>query len=249
MGPPTLRMLAMPLELQRGPWVLAAGEYRNSRRTGLPPGSYRVELRASPAEPGRSACASSSTRASCRWARRSSPTPSRARSSRSCCPPARASSGHRDRGGGTSPPGRGPRRAGSARPAARRGDFPYPVRPIPDRYRVGGPLVRATALDRSEPEDGGFRLDGAEGSLPRRRADGGVGARGDTPSARTIRGRASLGRSGRAAGRGCDVGARASDLRGREPRARERRAGAGTRAGRVGPVQRGGDALGATAVP
>ena len=52
MGPPSLRTLAMPLELQRGPWVLAAGEQRNSRRTGLPPGAYRVEMRGSPLEPG-----------------------------------------------------------------------------------------------------------------------------------------------------------------------------------------------------
>jgi hypothetical protein len=34
---------------------------------------------------------------------------------------------------------------------------------LDDRYRIGGPDVRATAVDRSAPEDGGFRLAGAEG--------------------------------------------------------------------------------------
>jgi hypothetical protein len=34
---------------------------------------------------------------------------------------------------------------------------------LEDRYRVGGPVVRATAVDRSLPEDGGFRLAGPEG--------------------------------------------------------------------------------------
>jgi hypothetical protein len=46
-----------------------------------------------------------------------------------------------------------------------RDDYPYPLRAIAELYRVGGPLVRATAVDRSEPEDGGFRLAGAEGAF------------------------------------------------------------------------------------
>jgi hypothetical protein len=48
-------------------------------------------------------------------------------------------------------------------PRSRRDALPYPERALDDRYRVGGPLVRATALDRSEPESGGFRLDGPLG--------------------------------------------------------------------------------------
>src|SRR5262249_10739373 len=50
MGPPDLRALAVPFELPRGPWILGPGEQRNSRRTGLPPGAYRVELRAAAVE-------------------------------------------------------------------------------------------------------------------------------------------------------------------------------------------------------
>jgi hypothetical protein len=46
-----------------------------------------------------------------------------------------------------------------------RDDYPYPLRAIAELYRVGGPLVYATAVDRSEPEDGGFRLDGPEGAF------------------------------------------------------------------------------------
>jgi hypothetical protein len=46
-----------------------------------------------------------------------------------------------------------------------RDDYPYPLRAIAEVYRVGGPLVRATAVDRSEPEDGGFRVAGPEGAF------------------------------------------------------------------------------------
>jgi hypothetical protein len=48
-------------------------------------------------------------------------------------------------------------------PRGRRDSFAWPLVPWPDRYRVGGAALRITTLDRSEPEGGGFRLDGAEG--------------------------------------------------------------------------------------
>src|SRR5207245_1020266 len=48
-------------------------------------------------------------------------------------------------------------------PRRRRGEFPYPMFAREDRYRVGGPTVRATAVDRSVPEADGFRLAGGEG--------------------------------------------------------------------------------------
>ena len=46
-----------------------------------------------------------------------------------------------------------------------RDDYSYPLRAIAELYRVGGPLVHATAVDRSEPEDGGFRVEGAEAAF------------------------------------------------------------------------------------
>ena len=154
MGPPPLRTLAMPLELQRGPWVLAAGEFRNSRRTGLPPGSYRVELRLvagrARAVPharrdlrGRAAARPGGPHR--RRAARRVPAPVAGRGrARSRSPP----SGRRDARGSTRPASFRRRSYGADGAAA----FPYPLRALEDRYRVGGPLVRATALDRSEPE-------------------------------------------------------------------------------------------------
>jgi hypothetical protein len=48
-------------------------------------------------------------------------------------------------------------------PRGRRGDFAWPRVPWPDRYRVGTAALRVTAIDRSEPEGGGFRLAGPVG--------------------------------------------------------------------------------------
>jgi hypothetical protein len=164
MGPPNLRTLAMPIELQRGPWVIAGGEYRHSRRTGLPPGSYRMDLRASAADPGpyRMRVELHAGELPLGQAVLTDVEP------RAVFPvllPAGA------RQIGVTAIGQ----AGLARlekaslvPEAlvrrrRRGEFPNPLRATTDRYRVGGPLVRATALDRSEPEGDGFRVAGDGG--------------------------------------------------------------------------------------
>src|SRR6185503_17654597 len=157
MGPPSLRALGMPLELQRGPWILAAGEQRNSRRTGLPPGAYRVELRASSAEPGpfRLDASLYAGELSLGEAVLTDAQPSAAFSV--LLPGGVRQLGLTAMG-----------EAGRARlddalvvpealvPRHRRDAYPFPLRAIPELYRVGGPLVRATAVDRSEPEDGGF---------------------------------------------------------------------------------------------
>jgi hypothetical protein len=166
MGPPSLRSLAMPLELQRGPWILAAGEQRNSRRTGLPPGAYHVELRASAAEPGpfRLAASLYAGELSLGEAVLTDAQPS-------AVFPLLLPGGLRQLG--LTAMGE----AGRARlddalvvpealvPRHLRDDYPYPLRAIAEVYRVGGPLVRATAVDRSEPEDGGFRVVGPEGAF------------------------------------------------------------------------------------
>jgi len=166
MGAPSLRQLAMPLELQRGPWILAAGEQRNSRRTGLPPGAYRVELRASPVDPGpfRMAVDLYAGDLSLGEAVLTDAQPSAAF-------PLLLPSGARQLG--LTAMGEGGRaRLDDVRlapeaivPRRLRDDYPYPVRAIAELYRVGGPLVYATAVDRSEPEDGGFRLAGPEGEF------------------------------------------------------------------------------------
>ncbi len=166
MGPPSLRSLAMPLELQRGPWILAAGEQRNSRRTGLPPGAYRVELRAAAVEPGpfRLAVDLYAGELPLGEAVLTDVQPS-------AVFPLLLPGGVRQLG--LTAMGE----AGRARlddalvvpealvPRHLRDDYPYPLRAIAELYRVGGPLVHATAVDRSEPEDGGFRLAGPEGAF------------------------------------------------------------------------------------
>jgi hypothetical protein len=166
MGPPSLRTLAMPLELPRGPWVLGAGEQRNSRRTGLPPGAYRIELRASPVESGpfRIVVDLYTGELSLGEAVLSDAQPSAAF-------PLLLPGGVRQLGL-TAMGEAGRARLDDARvvpeavvPRHLRDDYPYPLRAIAELYRVGGPLVHATAVDRSEPEDGGFRLEGPEGAF------------------------------------------------------------------------------------
>ncbi|HUG53626.1 MAG TPA: hypothetical protein VMR21_08490 [Vicinamibacteria bacterium] len=164
MGPPPLRALAIPLELQRGPWVLGPGELRNSRRTGLPPGSYRIELRASAAEPGpfrlgvdvyaaELPLGQAVLTADQPWVAFPLFLPAGARQL-----------------GLTAVGQKGRAVLDEARvvpealiPRHHRGDFPPPVFAREDRYRRGGPRVRFTAVDRSEPEGEGFRLAGRAG--------------------------------------------------------------------------------------
>jgi hypothetical protein len=166
MGPPSLRTLGMPLELQRGPWVLAAGEQRNSRRTGLPPGAYHVELRGSPVEPGpfRIAVDLYAGELPLGEAVLTDAQPT-------AVFPLLLPGGVRQLGL-TAMGEAGRARLDDVRvvpeavvPRHLRDDYPYPLRAIAELYRVGGPLVRSTAVDRSEPEDGGFRLDGGEGAF------------------------------------------------------------------------------------
>lgn len=164
MGPPNLRSLALPLELQKGPWVLAAGEQRNSRRTGLPAGAYRVELRASALEAGPFRIAVDLYAAELPLGQ-AVLTDTQPRAAFPLLLPGGA------RQVGLTAMGEGGRAAlEEARvvpealvPRHRRGEFPYPMFALADRYRVGGPLVRATAVDRSAPEAGGFRLSGPDG--------------------------------------------------------------------------------------
>jgi hypothetical protein len=164
MGPPSLRALALPIELQKGPWVLSAGQQRNSRRTGLPPGAYRVELRAAGVEPGpfRMVIELYAAELPLGEAVLTDAQPAAAF-------PLLLPGGARQVGL-TAIGEAGRARLDEARvvpealvPRRVRGEFPYPMFALEDRYRVGGPVVRATAVDRSAPEDGGFRLAGPEG--------------------------------------------------------------------------------------
>src|SRR5439155_17683537 len=150
MGPPSLRALAMPVELQRGPWVLSAGEQRNSRRTGLPPGTYRVELRARKAEPGPFRLEVEVYAAELSLGR-AVLTEAAPRAAFALMLPGGA------RQLGLTAAGESGRAVlDEARivpealiPRSRRGEFPFPMFAREDRYRRGGPVVRATAVDAS----------------------------------------------------------------------------------------------------
>jgi hypothetical protein len=164
MGPPDLRALAIPFELQKGPWILASGEQRNSRRTGLPPGAYRVELRAAGEDglPFRIAVELYAAELLLGRALLTEAAPVAAF-------PLLLPGGARQIGL-TAIGEAGHARLLEARavpealvPRQVRGEFPYPTFALEDRYRIGGPVVRATAVDRSAPEDGGFRLQGGDG--------------------------------------------------------------------------------------
>jgi hypothetical protein len=165
-GAPPLRALAIPIELQKGPWQLVPGEQRNSRRTGLPPGSYRVEMRASPAEAGPFRIAVDLYAAELPLGRATLTD-----AQPLAVFPLLLPGGARQVGlTATGETGRAVLEQARVVPEAlvprrRRGEFPYPMFAREDRYRVGGPAVRATSVDRSAPEGDGFRLDGEEGAF------------------------------------------------------------------------------------
>ncbi len=164
-GPPNLRALSLPLELQKGPWTLGPGDGRNSRRTTLYPGDYRVELRARPLEPAMALdvtlVAGGMVLARARLTE-AQPT---------VVWPLLLPAGARQLGiRAEGVVGRGVLEEARVAPQAliargRRGAFPAPVFALEDRHRAGVGAVRTTVVDRSAPEEGGFRLDGADGQF------------------------------------------------------------------------------------
>jgi hypothetical protein len=158
-GPPELAALALPLEMPRAPWMLAAGERRNSRRMDVPPGRYRFEV----------ALRSPASLARVRVELGSGPLvfagavldAAHARVAVPVLLPAGA------RRAGISAVGLdGEAALASARlvpealvPRDARGPFAWPEFAEPGRYRLGD-VVRATAQDRSAPDGGGFRIAG-----------------------------------------------------------------------------------------
>jgi hypothetical protein len=159
-GPPALGSLALPFELPRAPWRIAAGDWRNSRRMDVPPGLYSFRARIGEAAPS----------ARVRVELGSGPLvfaeavldAARAELDLPVLLPAGA------RRLGISAAGQeGEATLLDARlvPAAllardERARFAWPEFAQPDRYRVGG-RVRVTVLDRSAPEGDGFRVAGA----------------------------------------------------------------------------------------
>jgi len=167
-GPPDLRSLAIPLELPRRPWTFEPQEVRNARRLDLPPGLYRLEVA------GRAFSAEPMSRVV-----RLDVTADGLLLGQSYL-----------REGGPSPRldlflPTGARRMmltgvgiqGQARvdevlivpellvPRSLRAELSWPRQPAEGRYRVAAGGLRITVLDRSEPEEGGFRLQGGEGSF------------------------------------------------------------------------------------
>jgi hypothetical protein len=163
-GPPDLATLALPLELPRAPWTFAERERRNSRRMDVPPGRYTFVVSLVPSsQPGR-----------LRVELGSAPlvfaeTVLSAEQGQAALPVLLPAGARRL---GVSALGlAGWTELAEARlvpealvPRDARGRFGWPEFAEPARYRTGGP-VRVTALDRSVPEGGGFRLEREQGDL------------------------------------------------------------------------------------
>jgi hypothetical protein len=163
-GPPDLATLALPLELPRAPWTFEERERRNSRRMDVPPGRYTFVVALAPSSgPGRLQVELGSAPLVFAQLVLDAARPQAA-------VPVLLPAGARRLG--ISALGlAGRAELADARlvpealvPREARGRFGWPEFAQPDRYRVGGP-VRATALDRSASEGGGFRLERDQGEL------------------------------------------------------------------------------------
>jgi hypothetical protein len=168
MDPPPLDELRVPLDLRGAPVVLRPRDVRISRRIDLPPGLYSLEILGRPlsADPAarvaRVDLVAGDLALGSAYVQESQPPPT--------LPVLLPAGARRLALIASGVQGtvliEGARLVPQALvPRSRRSAFAWPRVPEPDRYRVGGGAVRTTCLDRSEPEDGGFRLDGAEGSF------------------------------------------------------------------------------------
>jgi hypothetical protein len=169
-GPLELSSLSLPLDLPRAPWTLRRGDVRRTRRVALPAGLYRLDVAARPGD-ARSAVdlARLETRSDdlgLDWVY--------LRTDRPLQPlvlllPGGAprlilvASGVADEsiveGARLTPLALVPRRL--------REVFRFPALPDREHYRVGhgDAALRVTAVDRSEPEGDGFRLEGEWGQF------------------------------------------------------------------------------------
>ncbi len=167
-GPLELASLALPLDLPRAPWLLRAGDERRSRRVALPPGLYRLEVTARPG-PTRAAVhltrlEAQSDELSLDW--------TYLRTDRPPAPLTLLLPGGAPRfvlvASGVADEGwvAGARLVPLALvPRGLRASFRAPLVLSSERYRVGDERLRVSAVDRSQPEERGFRLDGAWGQF------------------------------------------------------------------------------------
>lgn len=167
-GPLELASLALPLDLPRAPWTLRRGDVRRTRRVALPAGLYRLDVAA---RPGAVRSAVHLARLEARsddlsldWAylRTDRPLPPLTLLLPGGAPRLiLVASGVADEsvvlGARLVPLALVPRRL--------REVYRFPAVPERERYRVGDDALRVTAVDRSEPESEGFRLDGEWGQF------------------------------------------------------------------------------------
>jgi hypothetical protein len=155
-----LRGLAIPFELPRRPWILAAGEARNTRRLLLPPGAYQVQVRTRAGE------APAAARVEFHAGDLRLAQAEVAEGGTVVLPLLLPAGG---RGLGATAYGL----AGSTEideitivpqalvPRRLHGAFDWPELPDAGNYRVASSGVRVTVLDRTAPEAGGFHVRGA----------------------------------------------------------------------------------------
>jgi hypothetical protein len=161
-GPPRVQALALPLDLPRAPWLMDAGQVRHSRRLGLPPGAYRLEVRARAV--GGFAALLAFHVGGLRLA-----TASVTHEAPLAVVPLLLPVGAQGFGLTARHQG-GMGEIESVRvlvdalsPRSRRAALEWPEFPWPDRYRVPAGQAWVTILDRTEPLPGAFRLGPAGG--------------------------------------------------------------------------------------
>lgn len=167
-GPLELGALSFPLELPAAPWRLRVGDVQRSRRVPLPPGLYRLDIQARPEpEPASIHLARLEVQSgaiSLDWvflrSDRALPTmtlPLVTGAPRFVLVASGVADASVVESARLVPLALVPRRL--------RETYHWPAVPEQDRYRVGSDALRVTVLDRSEPEGGGFRLDGEWGAF------------------------------------------------------------------------------------
>jgi hypothetical protein len=163
-GPPDLATLSIDLEMPGAPWALDSRELRSTRRIDLQPGAYRFEAEWRVLEPPASARVDL---VAGRLTVGGLGLDAATGTGEEVLLPVGA---RRMQGWAAGLDGR----LSLARlrlipvavvPRRDRQALPWMRAPEPDRYRVGAGAVRATAVDRSEPDGSGFRVAGSEGAF------------------------------------------------------------------------------------
>jgi hypothetical protein len=165
-GAPDLRSLSLPLELPRRPWILDGPDPRNSRMMDLPPGDYLVEVQLNRLE-----ASAPSVRLEMHAGDLALATAQVEDGRSRVVLPMTLPVGARHLAlSAAVSGGRTELREARIRPQVvvprdRRELLRWPLFAEPERYRTKAGALAVTSLDRSAPDQDGFRLTGGEGAF------------------------------------------------------------------------------------